>query len=149
MNTAFFTLLTDTLGYRFATFETEKERKVIEGFDRIPYTPETLLEDILSGFPAISDYRKLRYDIDVKFGESIDWLFKYSLWDSDEKSTFSDLIYLKIYNNTIDCYINANMASYAEIYFYKEMLSRAKAVHKNWEVNTSVLPFDEFVRMKG
>ena len=80
MNTTFFTLLTDTLGYRFATFETEKERKVIEGFDRIPYTPETLLEDILSGFPAFSDYRKSRYDIDVKFGESIDWLLSAAIW---------------------------------------------------------------------
>ena len=69
----FFSVLSTKRGYKFATFETKEERKVIEGFDRIPYTPETLLEDILSGFPAFPDYRKTN-KINNEFENSIHWL---------------------------------------------------------------------------
>ena len=150
MNTAFFTLLSDRGGYKFATFETREERKIIDNFDKIPYTPETLLEDILSGFSAFSDCRKSEDRNNTELESSIQWhLTTGSCWDDDdpyEKYPFSELVFIKASDSGIHCYVNAEKSTNVEIYFYKQLLSTAKEVHKELKVYLSVVPVDEFIR---
>ena len=149
MKTAFFTLLSDRGGYKFATFETREERKIIDGFDKIPYTPETLLEDILSGFSAFPDCRKSGNRNNTELESSIQWhLTAGRRWDDDsyEKYPFSELVFIKTYDNVIHCYVNAEKNTNVEIYFYKQLLSTAKEAHNELEVYLSVVPVDEFIR---
>ena len=150
MNTAFFTLLSDRGGYKFATFETREKRKIIDNFDKIPYTPETLLEDILSGFSAFPDCRKSENRNNTELESSIQWhLTTGSCWDDDdpyEKYPFSELVFIKASDNGIHCYVNAEKSTNVEIYFYKQLLSTAKETHNELEVYLSVVPVDEFIR---
>ena len=149
MKTAFFTLLSDRGRYKFATFETREERKIIDGFDKIPYTPETLLEDILSGFSAFPDCRKSENRNNTELESSLQWhLTAGRRWDDDsyEKYPFSELVFIKTYDNVIHCYVNAEKSTNVEIYFYKQLLSTAKEAHNELEVYLSVVPVDEFIR---
>ena len=149
MNTAFFTLLSDRGGSKFATFETREERKIIDNFDKIPYTPETLLEDILSGFSAFPDCRKSEDRNNTELESSIQWhLTAGRCWDADsyEKYPFSELVFITAYDNVIHCYVNAEKSTNVEIYFYKQLLSTAKEAHNELKVYLSVVPVDEFIR---
>lgn len=149
MNITFFSVLSTKSGYKFATFETKEERKVIEGFDRIPYTPETLLEDILFGFPAFPDYRKTN-KINNEFENSIQWLLTANnCWFDNiqlDIYPFCEPVFIKTFENGIHCYINAETKNNAEMYFYNELILKAKEMYKDLDISLIVAPVDEFMR---
>ena len=49
-----FYLFTNRYGERFICYESADGYKIIEDFSKIPYTADSLLEDILDGFSAHS-----------------------------------------------------------------------------------------------
>ena len=106
-----FHLFANKYGERFAFYFNPNGRKFIEPFSKIPYTAESLFEDMQSEFPAFSWLNQIDKQVYAYIGLSIglptvnayidDWCEEY---------------YLKHHFKEIACVIVGEEAVYAELY---------------------------------
>ena len=109
-----FHLLVNQHGERFIFYKSPNGEKIIENFDKIPYTAESILEDIKDEYSAFSWMNQIGKQLYVDMGLSIglptvnayidDWCEEY---------------YLKHYFKEIACVMVSDEAIHVELYTEK------------------------------
>ena len=84
-----FYLFTNRYGERFICYENADGYKIIENFSKIPFTAESLFEDILDGFSAYTQLDAHNYDLwSINY-----WRFKSIFNDSESHETLLDRLH--------------------------------------------------------
>ena len=134
-------ILTDADGEIYAYYERFKDKKIIEGFERIPYTPETLLEDFLDGFSGHSNYNESNKESVICMGAKID-RFLHGYFYDFEKS-FNEVARIYANNKQVCISLNNEKVSYKDILFFNEMLLGARGKNENFEFWFNVVNKDD------
>ena len=117
-----FLILKDQQGGIYAYYESPGVRKLIDGFDKIPYTPETLLEDFLNGFPDHPDCSSARNEF---VRDMCDRIYSYLYLELYRvQKQFQKIVSIRWdkYDDLVRCSLNKDMVSDNDILFFNEML---------------------------
>lgn len=106
-----FHLFANKYGERLAFYFNPNGRKFIEPFSKIPYTAESLFEDMQTEFPAFSWMSKTKIQSHTDIGLSIGLPAVSTYFDD-----WCEEYYLKHHFNEIACVMVGDEAIYAELY---------------------------------